>query len=118
MDRRQITSLMLTLLVLVGGVILITDGRAKHYALTHEEAYLQAQLENASCINTYGTYETTTEKQASVIDHRLDGVVVRVNHPYSYSTNQTEADSSSKATYFVGIDITRRVEGEPLYLPC
>lgn len=66
-NRRAVVALVVVLLVLaLAGVFAIT-GHAKDRAMSQEEAYLDAELANASCIESYGTHETTDQKRASVI---------------------------------------------------
>ena len=118
MDRRQAVSLVLVVLVLAAYVVTVTDRGAKQRALAHEEAYLRAELSNASCVTSFGTFETTDEKRARVVGRHLDGRTVRVVHPYWYGTNRSEVDAASVAVYSVSGETVRRVRGEPLNLPC
>ncbi len=118
MNNRPFFSVLLVIVgVLVVGVV-VTNQSAKNTALTQEEAYLETTLENASCLTAWDTSEVTSKKRASVISYSLDGHVVKVSHPYSYSTNQTDADSSSKATYLVSGNEAHLLERMPLNLPC
>lgn len=118
MNRRHVFALALALLVVAAWGTVVTNGSAKQRALSHEEAYLQEELENAPCLDSYGTHETTDESRASVVGYQLDGRTVRVFQPYWYGTDDEEADSTSEAVYVVGGDTVYRVRGEPLDLPC
>lgn len=118
MDRRHVIALLFALLIVAAWGAFVTNGDAKRRALSHEEAFLEAELENSSCLGSYGTDETTDEKRASVVGYQLDGRTVRVLHPYWYGTADEEADSTSEAVYSVSGETVRRVRGEPLNLPC
>lgn len=118
MDRRSVVALVVALLVLAVAGVSAINGHAKDRAMTQEEAYLEAELSNASCIESYGTFETTDQKRASVIGYHSDGVTVRVQHPYWYGTDDVEADALSEAVYVVSSDTVRLERRTPLDLPC
>lgn len=118
MNRRGLGTVALILLVVVAGSVFVTDRYAQRQALASEQAYLQSQLEQASCLTSSGTSETTGRNQASVVGRSVDGLTVQVSHQYWYSTERISADAFSEAVYVVGVDSVRRVRGEPLNLPC
>lgn len=95
----------------------VSDADAKERALAAEEAYLTERLRSASCLSNWGTYPTTASKRATVADRTADGVRVEVVHPYSYSTDRTEADGASRAVYAVTADDAERVSGDAVS-PC
>jgi hypothetical protein len=95
----------------------VSDTDAKERALAAEEAYLTEQLRSASCLSNWGTYPTTASKRATVADRTADGVRVEVVHPYSYSTDRSEADGASRAVYVVTADDAERVSGDTVS-PC
>ncbi|KAB1193313.1 hypothetical protein GJR96_07595 [Haloferax sp. MBLA0076] len=112
MNRRQALSLALILLVLAAGALFVTDRYAKRQALQQEEAYLQSELARSSCVTNFDTSGTVGDEKATVVDRSLDGRWVRVSHPYWYDTDQTHADTSSEAVYYVGLNSVYRVNGE------
>ncbi|MFC4449984.1 hypothetical protein [Halorussus aquaticus] len=107
----------------------VSDEAATERALAAEEAFLTERLGNASCLDDWGTYPTTAQKRATVVERTADGVRVEVSHPFSYSTEQTEtegdsrtvslvtADGASRAVYLVTADDARRVSGDTIS-PC
>ncbi|WP_416840509.1 hypothetical protein [Haloferax sp. DFSO52] len=118
MNRRALGIAGLILLVVVAGSVVVADRHAQRVALSHEESYLQSHLEEATCLTSSGTSETTGRNRASVVGRSVDGWTVRVSHQYWYSTEQISADAFSEAVYVVGVDAVRRVRGESLNLPC
>lgn len=96
----------------------VSDEEARDRALAAEEEFLTARLENASCLNGWGTTPATVDESAAVVDRSADGVTVSVTHPYWYSTDRAEADLASEAVYVVTEDEARRVgDGEDVS-PC
>ncbi|WP_435179390.1 hypothetical protein [Halorussus sp. AFM4] len=95
----------------------VSDAEAKKRALAAEERYLKDRLREASCLQNWGTTPTTSSERATVTDRTADGVRVEVHHPYSYSTDRTEADLASTARYVVTADAVRRVDGDEVS-PC
>lgn len=95
----------------------VSDSDAKERALSAEETYLSTQLSNPSCIEDWGTTPTTMDKEATVVNRTAEGVVVDVLHPYSYSTNSSEADLGSNARYLVTENNATRVSGDNI-APC
>ena len=95
----------------------VPDAEAKERALAAEKEYLVGQLEDAPCLDGWGTYPTTASKRATVTDRTPEGVRVEVVHPYSYSTDSTEADGASRGEYLVTADEARRVDGDTV-APC
>lgn len=89
----------------------VSDGAAKERALAAEEEFLTARLENASCLNDWGTTPSTVSESAEVVDRSAEGVTVSVTHPYWYSTGNEEADLASDAVYVVTADEVRRTGG-------
>lgn len=89
----------------------VSDAAAKDRALAAEEEYLAAEFENASCLNSWGTTPSTASESAEVVERSADGVTVSVGHPYWYSTESSEVDGLSEATYVVTADDVRRVDG-------
>lgn len=118
MTRRALGIAALVLLAVVAGSVFVTDRYAQRQALASEQAYLQSQLEQASCLTSSGTSETTGRNRASVVGRSVDGWTVRVSHQYWFSTEEMSADAFSEAVYVVGVDAVRRVRGEPPTLPC
>ncbi|MFC7203649.1 hypothetical protein ACFQJC_08990 [Haloferax namakaokahaiae] len=117
MPRRSRLSVLLVALVVLAGVVYLTNGVATQRAIEHEEAYLNSQLSNATCLTSYGTTETTSRTRASVVGYGLTSRTVRVQHAYWFSTGELDADGSSEATYEVTIDSVRRVGGDSV-TPC
>lgn len=105
----------------------VPDEEAKERALTAEEEYLTEQFQNASCLTNWGTYPTTANKRATIVERSADGVYVEVVHPFSYTTEQTEAeggsrereeaDGGSNALYLVTASSIERVRGDSV-TPC
>lgn len=120
MNRRHVVALVVVLSMLaVAGVSAVDgDGDAKERATSQEERYLEAELANASCVDSSGTHVTTDQKRASVIEHQHNGTIVRVQHPYWYGTEDVEADARSEAVYVVDGDTVRLLRRTPLDLPC
>jgi hypothetical protein len=101
----------------LGGSGVPTDD-AKERALSAEEDYITRQFENASCVEGWSlTSFVGVEEAATVTNRTADGVYVAVTHPYSYSTEQVEADVGSDARYFVTADTIERVDGTEVS-PC
>ncbi|WP_430506481.1 hypothetical protein [Haloparvum sp. PAK95] len=99
---------------------IVTDEEAKERALNAEEKYLKDHLSNATCLNDWGTTPTTASKQATVTKRTAEKVFVEVTHPYWFSTNRSEADSSSEAVYTVTADTAERKSGDNILesIPC
>ncbi|WP_459194024.1 hypothetical protein [Halosimplex sp. J119] len=90
---------------------------AEKRALDAEEAYLTAQFENASCVESWDTYSPVVEEETSIINRTGDGTYVEVKHPYSYGTETDEADDASEAVYRVTAENETRVSGDEI-TPC
>lgn len=85
---------------------------AKERALAAEEAYITSQLENASCVESWGlTSYSGVEKEAAVTNQTAEGVYIQVTHPYWYGTEQVEADVGSDALYLVTPEEVQRLDG-------
>ena len=96
----------------------ISNSDAKERALAAEERHITEQLENASCVESWSPISFVgLEEQATVTNRTDDGVYVVVNHPYSYSTAQVEADVESEAHYLVTSDDADRIRGTKVS-PC
>ena len=80
----------------------ISGSDARERALAAEEQHIPDQLENASCVTGWSpTSFVGLEEQATVENRTNDGVYVVVKHPYSYSTDEVNADVGSEARYLV-----------------
>lgn len=91
---------------------------AEERALAAEEAYLEAQLRNASCVESWGTDATVgIEEEATTVNRTEDGVYVEVTHPFWYGTDRVEADSGSTAIYLVTPESVERIRGDEVS-PC
>lgn len=91
---------------------------AERRALAAEQAYLEAQLRNASCVESWGTNATVgIEEEATTVNRTKDGLYVEVTHPYWYGTDRVEADSGSTALYLVTPETVERVRGDDVS-PC
>ncbi|WP_256295978.1 hypothetical protein [Haloarchaeobius salinus] len=95
----------------------LSESEAGEIALQAEETYLSMHLRNASCLETWGTYPTTSSTVATVVNRSAERIIVTVQHPYSYSTDTSEADSSSTARYRVTENGTTRLSGDEI-APC
>ncbi|KTG27805.1 hypothetical protein [Haloferax profundi] len=95
----------------------VSDDDAKARALAAEEAYLEAQLQNATCLLSWGTTPTTASKEAMVVERSADGIIVDVTHPYWYGKENEEADSVSEAFYLVTETSVERTSGSDVS-PC
>mgnify|MGYP000392145502 CR=1 FL=1 len=104
----------------------VSDEAATNRALAAEERYIASALSNADCVDSWGTAPTITQKEATVVERGGEGVLVEVQHPFSYSTETTtedgrnesiHADGATEATYRVTADGTERVSGTGLS-PC
>jgi len=95
----------------------VSDDEAKERALAAEEAHLSERLEAADCLENWGTTATTASEEATVAERTGDGVRVLLQHPYWYSTDDTEADASSSAQYLVDAETAERVGGDDVD-PC
>lgn len=93
------------------GPATISGEAAKERALAAEEAHLESVLRNASCLDSWGTAATTASERATVVERTTEGVRVEAVHPFSYSTERTEADGASEAVYLVTPDDERREHG-------
>lgn len=96
----------------------VSNWTAKERALDAEETLLTDHLQNASCLENWGTTETTVSKRATVTKRTSDGVYVEVTHPYWYHTDDTEADLGSNALYVVTDETTERKRGDSLSPSC
>ena len=90
------------------------EGETKNQNVTDEvlcaeEQYLQSQLEQADCVNEWGTSGTVVEEQASIINETANETYVHVRHPYSWGNNKISSDGASNATYLVTRDRIKRV---------
>ena len=96
----------------------VSSEDARTRALAAEEQYLRDRLENASCVEGWGTNSYTgVQEEATVVNRTADGVVVDVVHPFWYGTATVDADGRSEATYLVTDDETRRLRGTDVS-PC
>ncbi|WP_224450598.1 hypothetical protein [Haloprofundus salilacus] len=96
----------------------VSDKDVKERALSAEERYVTTQLKNASCVNDWGLNSYIGfEKEAQVTNRSTDGVDVEVSQPYWYSTDEDDADTGSKATYFVTVEDIQRTSGDKVS-PC
>lgn len=96
----------------------VSNGTARSRALAAEESYLTEHLQNASCLEDWGTTATTVSKRATVTKRTSDGIYVEVTHPYWYYTQETEADLGSDALYIVTDETTERTRGESVSPSC
>lgn len=95
----------------LGGSAVPTE-EAKERALAAEEAHITSQLENASCVKSWGlTSYAGVEKEAAVTNQTAEGVYIQITHPYWYSTEQDEADVGSNALYLVTPEEVQRLDG-------
>lgn len=100
------------------GVSGVSNSDAKERALAAEEQHITKQLENASCVENWSLVSFVgLEKEASITNRTDEGVHVVVKHPYSYSTEQDEADHESEAHYLVSPDDVDRISGTKVS-PC
>ena len=108
-----------SVLLVLGGVAAVFG--AQQRALRVEEAYVASQLENAKCLDSWGTNEGAVTKRASVTGPAPLGARVSVRVPYTYRVDSDGgpvfADTSSEAVYAVSISGTRRVSGDEI-APC
>jgi hypothetical protein len=95
----------------------VSNAAARDRALAAEEEFLRAELENASCLNGWGTTPSTASESAEVVERSADGVTVSVTHPYWFSTDDVEADGASNAFHVVTKDGTQRASGTEID-PC
>lgn len=95
----------------------VSDEEAIQRALAAEEEYLTERLQSVSCLQNWRTTPSTASEEATVTSRDTDGVHVLVTHPYWYSTENEEADSSSTARYIVANDSIQRVNGDDVS-PC
>lgn len=117
--RRLMVAGTVALVLLVGGYL--GTGVAEQRALSAEEAYVTAQLENASCLDDSGVDEGAVTKQAAVTGPAVGGFRVRVTMPYAHRVETEEgplfADSGSEVVYAVTPVSTRRISGDTI-APC
>lgn len=117
-SRRLLIGGAIAVLVVVGGAA--TYG-AERRASNAEEAYVAARLENASCLDGWGTNEGAASGNAAVTDLAPLGVRVTVRVPYAYRVETDGepvfADTASEAVYEVTLLGTRRVGGDDIS-PC
>lgn len=96
----------------------VSNQTAKNRALDAEESHLADQLQNASCLEDWGTTETTVSKRATVTKRTSEGVYVEVTHPYWYTKDDTESDQGSDALYVVTDETTERESGDSVSTYC
>jgi len=90
----------------------VTNEEARERGIAAEEQHITEQLGNASCVESWSLNSFVgLEEEASVTNRTADGVYVMVQHPYSYSTKQEEADVASEAQYLVTADDVDRLSG-------
>jgi len=96
----------------------VSNDDAKDRALAAEEQHITEQLENAPCVEGWSpTSFVGLEEAATVTNRTAEGVVVQVRHPYSYATEDEEADVESTARYLVTIEEAQRIDGTDVS-PC
>ena len=96
----------------------VTNEEARERALAAEKRHITDQLANASCVESWSPNSFVgIEREASVTNRTGGGVHVAVRHPYSYSTDQAEADVASDAVYLVTADDVDRLSGTTVS-PC
>lgn len=89
----------------------ISDREAESRALRAEKTYLVTHLQNASCLDSWGTGPYLAAPNATVEDRNATGVFVDVIHPWSYTVDDVAADGWTEATYFVTETNTTRLTG-------
>jgi hypothetical protein len=100
---------------LAGWSVVATE--AKERALSAEESYLSAQLEDQDCLESWGTNPSTAVKTAALTGLSTDGVVLKLSHSYWYSTDSVHADLRSSARYLVNTTDETRLSGDEID-PC
>ena len=115
---RLLTGVVLALVV-IGGLLAVPI--AEERALGAEERYVSSQLEDASCLGSWGTNEGTVSRAARITGVTASGLRVSVTLPYAYMTERDgqtiHADTASEAVYAVSLTGTRRVSGDTIS-PC
>lgn len=96
----------------------VTDEEARERALAAEEQHITEQLGNASCVESWSpTSPVGLEEEVTVTNRTDEGVYVVVKHPYSFATEQQEADTESEARYLVTPEDVNRISGTKVS-PC
>lgn len=96
----------------------VSNRTAKRRALAAEASYLTDHLQNASCLDDWGTTATTVSERATVTRRTSNGVYVEVTHPYWYYKGETEADLGSDALYVVTEETIERTRGDSVSPSC
>ena len=86
-------------------------------AMNAEEAYLTSVLENAPCLESWGTFATVTDPEATVENRTAGKAYVSIRHPYWYGTESESFDGASRAMYVVNADGAWRIHGDSV-APC
>lgn len=118
-----VTSLLVSTVVLSGCLLFgdadsatISNENATERALSAEADYIFSQLANASCVDR-GAPSGHGNEHAEVIKRTNQGVHVRVDHPYHYSSGELEADAETTARYRVNQTSAIRLRGSSIS-PC
>lgn len=117
--RRLVVAL--ALVVAIAAAVPLATTTASDRALAAEADHVAGHLERAGCLTDWGADEGAATRSASVTGVTADGLRVRVQLPYAYTTQvdgeTVYADTSSEAVYEVGPTSTRRVSGDEIS-PC
>jgi len=89
----------------------VSDSDARIRALRAEEEFISENLRTAACVEEWGTSETTAETNAEVTERTVDGVYVEIQHAYWATTDTSELDGVTSATYVVTKESTDRISG-------
>ena len=114
-------TLLVAVAVLVVGAVAAVPA-AERRALSAEEAYVAARLDDAPCLDDWGVNEGAgPSREASVTGLDAGGLRVTVTVPYAYRTGANDeavyGDFASEATYAVTLTGTRRIRGDEV-APC
>lgn len=93
---------------------------AERRALAAEESYVADRLDDADCLDDWGTMEGAATKRVAVTGVTPGGLRVSVEMPYAYTTEvdgeRVFADTASEAVYAVSPTDARRERGDEITL--
>lgn len=93
----------------------LSNESVKEVAFGYQDAWIYNILHNQSHITDFGTGGPLPQK-ASILNRSENGVYVKIQYGYWYSTSDSEADVPTTATYFVSRTNVRRINGTEIFI--
>lgn len=97
----------------------VSDDEAKLRAYEAETEHVREVVESTDCVSGSIEVGYPYSEFTSIEKRTEDGVIVSVEHPYWYTTEEGhEVHTESEATYIVTAETSERTEGSDIDDPC